>query len=247
MKKTLAAAVCAGLVAASVFVAQPAQAAIALSTVSLSTSTVVLNGDAGCGNRVTVTVKVRVPAAEQENLFSVDATAVAPNGDIVDFLFLNQRSRSGDYATYGDTVFLCGFDAPGRYRLETEVVWWDDAISGAREAANSKTFYVKRPTTLTYNATPEPAKRGSNLAHKGRLMFDPFGYGGLYGPAGQTLKISFKKAGTSTYVAKGTVKTTSGGYYSKKLRTDADGTWRVEYPTNNYRQTQTRGDYVDTK
>ncbi|MEU7904269.1 hypothetical protein [Actinoplanes sp. NPDC049118] len=229
------------------FVAQPAQAAIDLSSVTLSTTTVVLDGDAGCGNRVNVTVKVFVPTAEQENLFSVTSTAVAPNGDSVDFLLMNQKSRSGDYATYGDSVYLCGFDAPGRYRLDTEVVWWDDAISGTRQEDNSQTFYVKRPTTLTYNATPEPAKRGTNLTHKGRLMFDPFGYGKLYGPSGQTLKISFKKTGTSAYVAKGTVKTTSGGYYSKKLRTDADGTWRVEYPANNYRQTQAKGDYVDTK
>jgi hypothetical protein len=48
-------------------------------------------------------------------------------------------------------------------------------------------------------------------------------------------------------VSKGTAVTTKGGYYSKKLRTDADGTWRVEYPTNNSRQTQLKYDYVDTK
>jgi hypothetical protein len=33
-----------------------------------------------------------------------------------------------------DSVFLCGFMAPGKHRLDTEVVWWDDAISGTREA-----------------------------------------------------------------------------------------------------------------
>ena len=78
-------------------------------------------------------------------------------------------------------------------------------------------------------------------------MFDPYGYGGLYGPSGVKLRITFKKAGTSTYVSKGTAVTTKGGYYSKKLRTDADGTWRVEYPNNNARQTQLKYDYVDTK
>lgn len=247
MKKTLAAAVCAGLVAASVFVAQPAQAAISLVSVSLSTGTVVLNGDAGCGNRVKVTVKVRVPSAEQDDLFGVDASAVAPNGDIVDFLLLNQTSRSGDVATYSDSVMLCGFHAPGKYRLDTEVVWWDDAISDTRQANNSKTFSVKRPTSLTYNATPEPVKRGKSLTHKGRLLFDPYGYGGFYGPKGVTLKISFKKSGTAKYVAKGSVVTTKGGYFSKKLRTTADGTWRVEYPATSARQTQLKYDYVDTK
>jgi hypothetical protein len=247
MKKTVGAALCAGLVAASLFVAQPAQAAISLVSVSLSTGTVVLNGDAGCGNRVKATVKVNVPTAEQDDLFGVSASAVAPNGDTIDFLLLNQTSRSGDVATYSDSVYICGYETPGKYRLDTEVVWWDDAISGTRQANSSKTFYVKRPTSLSYNATPEPAKRGKTLTHKGRLMFDPYGYGSLYGPTGVTLRITFKKSGTSTYVSKGTAVTTKGGYYSKELRTDADGTWRVEYPNNSSRQTQLKYDYVDTK
>jgi hypothetical protein len=247
MKKTLAAAVCAGLVAASVFVAQPAQAAISLMSVSLSTGTVVLNGDAGCGGRVNVTVKVTVPPAEQADLFGVDATVVAPDGDNVGYLLLHHTSQSGDVATFSNPVMLCGFHAPGKYRLDTKVLWWDDTISGTRQATDSKAFSVKRPTSLTYGASPEPAKRGTSLTHKGRLLFDPYGYGGFYGPKGVTLKISFKKKGTAKYVAKGSVVTTKGGYYSKKLRTTADGTWRVEYPGNSARQNQLKYDYVDTK
>jgi hypothetical protein len=48
-------------------------------------------------------------------------------------------------------------------------------------------------------------------------------------------------------VAKGTVTTGKGGYFSRKLRADADGTWRIDYPVNSWRQNQTRYDYVDTK
>ena len=78
-------------------------------------------------------------------------------------------------------------------------------------------------------------------------MFDPFGSGDAYGPSGIVLKISFKKAGTATYVAKGYVTTGAGGYYTKKLRTDADGIWRIDYPVNAWRQDRTQYDNVDTQ
>ena len=245
MKKTLAAAACAALVSASVFVASPAQAAISLGSVSLSTATVVLNGDSGCGNRITVTVKATVPSAESDDVFGLTADAVAPNGDSAEFLLFNQTGRSGDTVTYSDKLFICGFDAPGRYTLNTELTYWNG--SGTSVQTRSTTYFIKRPTSLSYNAAPEPAKRGTSLTHSGVLKFDPFSYGAMYGVSGQTLKIAFKKAGASTYVAKGTVTTGSGGKYSRKLRTDADGTWRVEFPNNTYRQTQYKYDYVDTK
>lgn len=243
MKKILASA-CAGLLTASLLWVSPAYAAISLKSVTMGASAVIIDGNAGCGNRFKVEVKVSFPAAEQGDVFTVTGEATKPGGDIADFLLFNQTSRSGDTVTYSEQVYICGFEDPGKYQLTTKLVYWNG--TGTSEQTRVNTYYVKRPTTLTYNATPEPAKRGANVTHSGRLMFDPFGYGNNYGPSGVAVKLSFKKAGTSTYVAKGTVTTTKGGYYSKKLRADADGTWRAEYPNNTYRQTQSKTDYVDT-
>lgn len=245
MNKTLAAVIGTALVAGSLLVAQPAQAAISLSSVSLSTSEVILNGDSGCGNRITVTVKANIPEAENDDLFGVTGEATAADGDIEEYLFFNQTGRSGNTVTFKDTISICGYETPGKFTLHTEITYWNG--SGTSSQSRNNTYYVKRPTSLTYNAAPEAAKRGSNLTHSGVLMFDPFAYGAMYGVSGQTLKIAFKKSGSSSYVAKGTVVTGSGGKYSKKIRTDADGIWRVEFPANTYRQTQYKYDYIDTK
>ena len=87
-----------------------------------------------------------------------------------------------------------------------------------------RTYYIKRPTSLTYNASPEPAKKGSYLTHSGRLKFDPFAPGAMYGPSGVSLRLDFKPAGSTTYQYKTTITTGSSGYYSKKVATTGDGT-----------------------
>lgn len=243
VKKKILAVASAAVLGTAVYFAVPAQADVVLSTISLSTTTVVLNGDAGCANRVNVSVKVQHPSTD-DSLVSVSGSATRPDGDISDFLTFLSSSRSGDTVTYKDSIFLCGFEKPGRYVLDIDVAWFGESTN---EVSKQAQFYVKRPTTLTYNASPEPVKKGKSLTHSGRLMFDPFGYGGLYGPSGVKLKLMFKKAGTSTYVTKGTVTTKSGGYYSGTTKADYDGTWRMQYPTNSYRQSQDVYDAVDVK
>ncbi len=235
------------ILGASLLSASPAQAGVSLSGVSLSTGTAVVNGDAGCGNRTTVTVKVYHPETDLKDVWGVSASVYNPAGDVADFLPLPYARRSGDYVFYTDAVFLCGWEPPGRYRIHTEVDWWDEELGTPRQATADTAFYVKRPTSLTYNASPEPARRGSYLTHSGRLMFDPFAAGAMYGPSGVRLRIAFKKAGTSTFVTKGSVTTGSGGYYLRKLQAWDDGTWRVEFPTNTWRQTRLKYDYVDVR
>lgn len=225
--------------------AEPAAAQI-LDLVTLSSSTAVLDGDAGCGNRITVAVRVKAPVGDTSTSYTtVSAEAVAPDGDTADVLLLLNKKRSGDYVTYTDAINICGFEDPGKYRLDVKVSY----VQGNefQEDQLNAWYYVKRPTSLTYNATPEPAKAKSNLTHSGRLLFDTWRNGGWYGPSGIPLTIAFQKTGTKTYVTKATIKTTKGGYYSAKIRTDADGTWRVTYPNNNTRQTVVKTDYVDTK
>lgn len=243
MKRILATAVAAVTGLAVLAPAAPALAAASITSVALSTTTTVINGDSGCGDRIKATITVADPANETDGN-SADIESFAPNGDSVDFAFPLARTHSGTTTTYTGWINICGFHPPGRYRAHAEVFWFNDADSGASFA--DRTFYVKRPTSLTYNAAPEPARRGSLLTHSGRLMFDPFAPGGFYGPSGQVLQLAFKAAGTASYVSKGTVTTGAGGYYSRRVATTGDGIWRLTFPTNTWRQTQVKYDFVDT-
>ncbi|GGN40644.1 hypothetical protein FHR83_006986 [Actinoplanes campanulatus] len=252
--------------------ASPAQAAPALAGVTLSTGTVVLDGDAGCANRVKVTFKVYDPVAEDDYV-SVSADVMGPDGDAVDFLFPKQASRSGDYAYLTDYVFICGgldgpgrytirsgdyayltdyvficggLDGPGRYTIRTELEWFgDDLVDHVVERVD--TFYVKRPTSLTYDATPEPVKKNSALTHKGVLKADPVGYGAKYGLKGAVLRFYFKASGAKSYTYKGQTTTGAGGKYSKKFKATKSGTWMVVYAGSSIRQPQTRFDAVKVK
>lgn len=243
MKKKLLALLSTGVLG-SLLVSAPAHAEATLSSVALSKTVIVVDGNWGCGDRSAVTVKVNEPANQWSSFTNVSAKVVDQNNNDIDYLLMSFKSKSGDTSTYADNINLCGFDQPGRYNLKTEVSWYDG--SNFRTQQRVSAFYVKRPTSLTYNATPEPVKRGSKLHHTGQLKYDAFGYGDYYGPAGVKLTLQFRPTGSSTFVTKGTITTKAQGKFDSTLVATADGTWRLIFPTNNYRQNQTKEDYVDT-
>jgi hypothetical protein len=227
--------------------ASPARADVSIAGVSISKNTLILDGDAGCGDRIRVTAKVYVPLSSPDEVFSVSADVVRSGGDVVDFLLMNYQSRSGDYVTYADDVFLCGFDAPGTHQVKVEVSWWDDDLSEGREAQRSVYFKLQRPTSLSYNATPEPVRKGAKLTHSGRLLIDPVGWGPKKGVKGVALKFYFKANGAKTYAYKGATVTTSGGKYSKKITATKSGTWKVVYAGSTTRQPQVKYDAVKVR
>lgn len=229
------------------FTAAPAQAATpAIAGVTLSTNTVVLDGDAGCGNRVKLTFKVYDPTADGNDV-DLSGEVIAPDGDVADFVFPSLTSRSGDYAYYIDYAFLCGsLDAPGRYTVRTELEWWDENFE-THVVERFDSFSVKRPTSLTYDATPEPVKKNSTLTHKGVLKVDPVGYGAKKGLKGAVLKFYFKANGAKAYTYKGQTTTGTGGKYSKKLKATKSGSWMVVYAGSSTRQPQTKVDAVKVK
>ncbi|HWS31686.1 MAG TPA: hypothetical protein VN408_02975 [Actinoplanes sp.] len=227
--------------------ASPARADVRLVGVTMSTNTVVLDGDAGCADRVKVTFKVYDPRSDDDEVLSLSADVVGPDGDVTTFLLPSQASRSGDYVNYTDWVFLCGgFDDPGTYRVQTELKWWDENYDDYVVERVDR-FSVKRPTSLTYDATPEPVKRNSALTHRGVLKADPVSYGAKKGLKGAVLKFYFKANGTATYVYKGQTTTGTGGKYSKKIKAAKSGTWKVVYAGGGTRQAQTKYDAVKVK
>lgn len=218
----------------------------AISSATASPSALVVNGDTGCGKKVKLTVKIYDPSGE---LGTADVSAEVTDGarEAVDFLFFHLDSRSGDYFTVSDSVHTCApIETPGTYKAHVTLNWYDSA-DNYREAVRDVSFTIRRPTSLTYNASPEPVKRGKSLTHKGQLKFDPYSFGEMYGAKGMTIKFYFRKNGSTSYVYKGSVVTGAGGKYSKKIVARDSGTWKAVYAGTAARQAQTKSDKVAVK
>ncbi|MFJ3672068.1 hypothetical protein ACIPSE_37000 [Streptomyces sp. NPDC090106] len=108
---------------------------------------------------------------------------------------------------------------------------------------------VQRLSKLTVNASPEPVKKGKTITVTGKLTradWNNTKYAGL--PAGQAVKLQFRKKGSSTYTTVKTIKTTTGGALKTTVKAASDGYWRYAYAgiTSTAPSTAT-GDYVDVK
>ena len=223
----------------------PAQAATEawINTATVSPSTQVINGDADCAEKVKISVDVYDPSNEG-TADDLSAEVYDAAGAPVDFVLFDPDSRSGDHFTAHGWVFTCaGLETPGKYHAKITLDWYDDDLN-LHESVRDRYFTIQRPTSLTYNATPEPVKKNTSLTHSGVLKFDPYSFGSMYGPSGVTIQFWFKQSGTTTYVSKGTVTTTSGGKYTKKITATASGTWKAVYPGTSARQAQTMYDAV---
>lgn len=261
--KTLALG-CAAAVAASLMAAGTAQAAperraaavdgrarmaaaamreINLTQVTLSSNNVVLNGDANCANRVRVNVRVNSPIGDPERLRSVSVRLIDPNGRTASTPRL-ERLRFGQNLQYTGYLRLCGDDAPGRYRLVTTLTKLNEN-NNVRRQTIERPVWVKRPTSLSYNANPEPVAQNGTLTHSGRLMFDPIGQGGFYGPSNVRMTLQFRPLNSTVWQLKRIFFTGANGFYSVTSTATEDGTWRVNYPSNDFRETQNKTDYVD--
>lgn len=87
-------------------------------------------------------------------------------------------------------------------------------------------FRVKRAARLTINATPEPAKKGSTIKVAGKLTRASWTKGAYIGYTGRTVRLQYKKAGTTTFTTVRTVTSTSGGAVTANVKATATGTFR---------------------
>ncbi len=93
-------------------------------------------------------------------------------------------------------------------------------------------FHLKRATyfqTKSFNVSPEPVKKGKNLTVKTRLKVADWDNDRNVGYGKQTVKIEFRANGTSTWKTIKTVKTSSTGGVSTKVKASKSGTYRASY------------------
>ncbi|GAB7109213.1 hypothetical protein JCM4814A_75270 [Streptomyces phaeofaciens JCM 4814] len=113
---------------------------------------------------------------------------------------------------------------------------------------NLGTVKVQRASKLTVDATPEPVKKGKTLTVTGKLTRANWDTNKYAGYAAQSVKLQFKKKGSSTYTTVKTIKTSSTGTLKTTVKASADGYFRYSFAgTSTTPAVTTAGDFVDVK
>ncbi|MFJ8155273.1 hypothetical protein [Streptomyces sp. NPDC094468] len=120
--------------------------------------------------------------------------------------------------------------------------------SGAKWVGGLGSAKVLRAAKLTVNATPEPVKKGKTVTVTGSLTranWETNKYGGY---AGQSVKLQFRKKGSSTYTTLKTVTSSSTGALKTTTTATVDGYYRYSFAgTSTTPAVSATGDYVDVQ
>lgn len=244
VRNRLVAALFALAPAAGLLVGSPAQAAalnVTVKSVSISKSTLVLSTKAGC-TPVTVTAVLSAPMPTAEGAFSGVGVDISEpgTGSVVKG---EEIHRVGSTLTYRGSVKFCGSDLAGRYTAAVYGVFAPKEKEDGFEQTNvvRKSIYLKRPSSLSLNATPEPVKKGKKLTAKGVLKVN----GKVF--SGATVKVYFKATGASAYTYKGAARTNAKGVYTKAFTATRSGVWKAVYAGSNARNAASAVDGVKVK
>ncbi|MFF4240651.1 hypothetical protein ACFYYL_32665 [Actinomadura geliboluensis] len=121
--------------------------------------------------------------------------------------------------------------------------------SGKALGSREKYWYEKFDTVIqSYNAAPEPVRKGSTLTVSGRLRrVGNLGLGYTAYP-GKTIRVYFMAKGTSSWSYMGSTKTAKDGRFRKGFTAKRDGIWRAYFPgTSNFDRQKSRDDYIDVR
>ncbi|MEU2425067.1 hypothetical protein ABZ619_29305 [Streptomyces sp. NPDC007851] len=107
---------------------------------------------------------------------------------------------------------------------------------------------VQRLSKLTANATPEPVKKGKTITVTGSLTRANWDAGKYAGYASQSVKLQFRKKGSSTYTTLKTIKSSSTGALKTTTTATVDGYYRYSFAgTSTTPAVNATGDYVDVQ
>lgn len=151
----------------------------------------------------------------------------------------------GTTSTYKGTVKVCGNTGAGTYTAKVYGAAVPTSTTGDDDFQTTNvvksTFTVKRPTSLSLNATPEPVKKGKKLTAKGTFKADGKVVSGI------TVKIYFKASGAKTWTLMGSAKTNSKGVYSRAFTAKKTGTWKAVFTATTTRNGASATDAVKVK
>ncbi|MFJ5534283.1 hypothetical protein [Streptomyces sp. NPDC093261] len=107
---------------------------------------------------------------------------------------------------------------------------------------------VQRLSKLTADASPEPVKKGATLTVKGRLSRANWETNKYAGFSGQSVKLQFRKKGSTTYTTLKTIKSDSTGSLKTTVKASVDGYYRYSFAgTSTTPAVSATGDFVDVR
>ncbi|MFE5138357.1 hypothetical protein ACFRDV_11850 [Streptomyces fagopyri] len=107
---------------------------------------------------------------------------------------------------------------------------------------------VKRATTVTVNASPEPVAAGSTITVTGRVERANWDTHTYQGYGGRTVSLQFKASGASSYTTVKKTTSSSTGSLKTTVKATKPGTWRWTYYGNSTSGAKSStGDYVAVK
>ncbi|WP_328451227.1 hypothetical protein OG780_23540 [Streptomyces sp. NBC_00386] len=123
-----------------------------------------------------------------------------------------------------------------------------DDSDNAKWQGDLGTKNVQRLSKLTVNAAPEPVKKGKTVTVTGALTRANWDNAKYQGYTGQSVKLQFRKKGSTTYTTLKTVKTDSSGNLKTTTTATADGYFRYSFAgTSTTPAVSAGGDYVDVQ
>ena len=110
-------------------------------------------------------------------------------------------------------------------------------------------WYEKFDTVIkSYNAAPEPIRKGRTLHVSGRLLRVNNLGTGYTSYSGKTIRVYFLAKGAKSWTYMGSTKTAKDGRFRKAFKAKRDGVWRAYFPgTSNFDKQKSRDDYIDVR
>ncbi|MGW2044948.1 hypothetical protein ACWCPF_07165 [Streptomyces sp. NPDC001858] len=166
------------------------------------------------------TCKATLDIRPSEELYNADATTWKALGYIIDW---------NDVDPYSDDDI-------------------DLSKVGYAETDAVATTKLQRKSALTVNATPEPVKKGKTITVTGKLSRANWDTGLYGGVSTQSVKLQFRKKGSSTYSTVKTIKSSTSGGLKTTVKATVDGYYRFTYAGNATTPAfNAAGDYIDVK
>ncbi|WDV53312.1 calcium-binding protein [Streptomyces coeruleorubidus] len=110
------------------------------------------------------------------------------------------------------------------------------------------TFFMKRYSKLTANASPEPVAKGGTITVTGKLTRANWDTHDYRGYANQRTSLQFRRPGTDYYESLGYTATNTYGVLNIKVTASADRYWRYNFTgTMTTRGAKATGDFVDVR
>ncbi|MER5436180.1 hypothetical protein [Streptomyces sp. NPDC002588] len=130
-----------------------------------------------------------------------------------------------------------------------------NVLAGAQDAGDdwteidvAGTAHFKRYGKVTVNASPEPVKKGRTITVTGRLTRANWDSGTYTGYRGQSVRLQFRKKGSTTYKTLKTITSGGSGTLKTTTKATADGYFRFLFPgTATTGPSTAAGDFVDVR